>query len=204
MSWRRATTLAATLALASCGGSSETGAPRRPLSVDAAGLRAADIPDHAVTGELRGRPFSARDVRLHVVEVPGRERVDLIVSDEPIAHCGVPGQPAIDRSRRIWFRAEGRTRFEPGELRIDPARGGTVSAHYEVFEGGRWMGSGTAAALLVVNEIGGGAMTGRLAACFDDGASSCVRGRIVAAPCRSAIDLNMLGERFTGAEVEGQ
>lgn len=194
---------AAALAPQGCGGVGEPEGPGRPLAIDAAGLRAADVPDGPVTGELRGRRFVARDVRLHVVEVPGREQVDLIVSDRPLDACGVPGQPPHDRSRRVWLRAEGRTRLEAGELRIEPGRRGPVSAHYEVFEGGRWLGSGTAAALLVTDEASGGALRGRLHACFDDGAASCVRGRFVAAPCRSAIDLNMLGERFTGAEAEG-
>jgi hypothetical protein len=196
--------VAVALALAGCGGQGDATAPRQPLTIDAAALRAADIPDGPVSGSLRGRRFVARDIRLHVVEVPGHERVDLIVSDQPIETCGVPGQPPTDRSRRVWLRAEGRTRLDAGELRIEPTRRGEVTAHYEVFEGGRWRGFGTAAVLLAVEEASANALRGRLQACFDDGAASCVRGQVVATPCHSAIDLNMLGERFTKAESEGQ
>ena len=192
---------AAALICSACEEPEEPPSPGEPLTVSSEDLNVTEIPNQAVTGTIRGREFAAQDACVHTIEVPGQEQVDIVLAESKIAFCGVPGQPIGDRSSRVWIRARGIKQFEKGVLRIDPDDE-HVSAHYEVFEGEQWRGAAAKATLLVVDSSGQGALIGRLHVCFDDGFASCVKGKVLARPCHSSIDIDMLGERFSKIDVE--
>jgi len=147
----------------------------------------AQIPAQAVGGKLRGAPFSGSDARVRVVTMPGRERVDLLLSDIPIPRCGLP---LATRGRRVWVRLPGQPKLDGSPLRAELGETKLLSTHYEALVDGQWLGHEGGAVLLSLRATGFGKYGGALWTCFDDAQESCVSGRFNASECRSELDVD--------------
>jgi hypothetical protein len=164
-----------------------------PLAAKALEVRAEDLSEHAiprrrVEGVLRGSPFRVEEARFRVERMPGRERVDLLLSDKPFVRCGVP---VATTARKVWLRFQGKVRVEPGVMRVGPAdTAPPFTMHYEARASRKWRGEQGGAALLALHRSDAEAMHGRLHACFDDGRGSCVKGWFRARPCTGELDVD--------------
>jgi len=163
-------------------------APSVPLDVRSSDMRAADIPDEAVAGTLRGEAFEVVDVGFRPNRMVRRERFDLFLSDVEIDRCGLP---LATGGIRVWLRFPGTSNLEEGEFRIDPDTGEPAfSVSYEYLDDGQWRGVSGGAALVVVEALGRRSVRGRLHACFDDGLGSCVKGSFRARECIAELDVD--------------
>lgn len=176
---------AGVLGFAACGESAPVSGPPA-TRLDAMSLDA--IPTSPVAGTLAGEEFSVVEARYRVESLPGRERVDLLLSDTPLRRCGLP---IVREGRMIWLRFDGVTALPAGEVRLsadsqDPA----FSVHYERqgADQRRYTGREGGDALLSLGEAELGHLPGKLFACFGDGQGSCVKGSFVATPCFSRVD----------------
>jgi len=150
------------------------------------------IPGSAVQGTIRGRAFEARDARLLVDARPGYEQVEIALSAASSSTpCGRLDDPAAPR---IWLRRKGAEPVAMGEVRLSQGTEQGWEVHYQLEQGGTWVGNGDAAAILRLRPADGGAgLVGELAACFADGMHSCVAGRFAALRCPLSIDLPLRG-----------
>ncbi len=157
-----------------------------PLAARAAGKRLEDIADGAITGKLGETAFRAADVKVRVETMAGRERVDILVSADRLAHCGLP---SANKAARVWVRWKGTVPTDGTPQRLEAGQHSPMSVHYEVYEEGRWVAhSGGAAVVTLTKNFGGYA--GRLWICFDDGHESCVTGSFTGTACRSELDVD--------------
>lgn len=157
-----------------------------PLAARAAGRRLEDIVDGKISGNVRGKPFRAADVRVRVETMLGRERVDLLVSSERLDHCGLSTKT---HGTRVWVRWKGTVPMDGRPLRVEPGQHGAMSVHYEEMEDGRWVAHGGGAALVSLTKTFG-RYSGRVWICFDDGLDSCVTGTFSGIECRSELDVD--------------
>jgi len=161
-----------------------------PLAERAAAREPAAIEGERVTGKLRGEGFDARHAYVRVVEMEGRERVDVLFSEQPIQHCGIPmARP----ERRVWLRIPGKPAFDGSALRVEANAepgGAALTTHYELPTPEGILAHGGGAALLTLADDGFRRYRGALWTCFDDGQGSCVSGRFEAVACRSELDVD--------------
>lgn len=185
--------LLATLVPPFAGCDREAPPPRARLTRRAAQLDPDAIADRPPTGTLGETPFRFREARWKIDRRPGRERLEIWLSEEELPRCGLPGH---DLGRRLWFRIPRVTELRPGTWRVDPGqRRAPMSIHYELQEGHRWIGRAGGAAVLRIDAVGElGEIQGRTHVCFDDGWPSCVQGRFRAMPCVSRVDGNAIRE----------
>ena len=180
--------LAASTLILACVGCSEP--PTLAPMPEPSQARLDETEEGPVTGDLAGRPWRLVDARFDLVARPGRERVDLLLWDEPIERCGLP----IQRSgTAIWLRFPGRTRLEPGEYALESERG-PFEVHYEVPTEEGFVESHRGVATVRVDEVEPRGVRGRLQVCFADTDRSCVGGTFDASPCWSRIDGRTLRE----------
>ena len=151
-----------------------------------------EIPATPVRGTLRGQPFEARDARLLVDDRAGYEQVEIALSAASAdAPCGKLADPA---PLRVWLRRAGPEPVASGEVRLAPGAEQRWELHYQLAQNGVWLGSADAAAIVRLRAPDGGAgLSGELAACFADGAGSCVAGRFEALRCPSTLDMPLRG-----------
>ncbi len=144
-----------------------------------------------VSGALASEAFEAVDVRYRVVDRGGREQLDLLFSEERIERCGLP----VERpGRLVWARIPGVTVPEPATYATD-AEEHTLSVHYEApLEERGYDTVGRGSGRLEFIRLEDERLEGRVAICFADPSSSCVRGEFVAYPCYSRIDGRALRE----------
>ena len=157
-----------------------------PLAVRAASKNLDDIADAGITGKIRETPFTAADVKVRVETMPGRERVDLIVSSARLDHCGLP---RANRETRVWVRWKGTAPMDGRAVRVEAGQRGAMSVNYETLHDGHWVSHGGGAGLVSHTKTFGG-YTGRLWICFDDGLDSCVTGSFHGTECRSELDVD--------------
>lgn len=169
--------------------------PAAPPPLPEAGSVSLEGVEGPIAGRLGGEAFEAADARFRGVTHPGRERVDLLFDEQPIARCGLPLSHA---GTRLWLRVPGVTSLEVGEhaLLDEDARHaeGAIEVHYERAEGRGWAEAHRAVARLEITSAGPERVEGRLHVCFADAAGSCVAGSFRASPCRSRIDGRALRE----------
>jgi hypothetical protein len=175
------------LALALCGCNEPPISLHKALSVKAADRTLEQIPAHQVTGTVYGAPFQAADARVRVQTMPGRQRLDLLLSDIPIERCGLP---LASKGRRVWLRLPGTPKLDGSPLRAELGQTDLASTHYELLIGGQWLGHAGGAVLLGLRASGFGRYAGALWTCFDDDKRSCVTGRFEATACRSELDVD--------------
>lgn len=193
--------------LACCTPSSEQQeTPRRPLNVGLMDLRGEAVPEGPVSGTIAGNPFRSKNAYYTISRRAGGQRIDLFFLEEEHEHCGLPGASSSLSGPTVWIRIPGRTSLAPGELTAELAGENTMQAHYEVQQEGHWtgVGIGRSVGLLSIATIQEDIVHGHLLVCFDDGVESCVRGRFRAGECRSEVDLNPAGERFSNSEREAE
>jgi hypothetical protein len=177
---------------------------KRPVARSTPAMRSsamdlAAIAPTAVAGSLRGSPFRVVEAWYRVERAPGRERVDLILSE---GHVGrLCGESVPELSRHVWVRFPRVTELAVGALRVDPPATTPISVHYEWADDGKWTGHGGGSAVVAVDEVAPGAIAGRAKICFDDPARSCVAGSFRARECRSELDLD--GPRSGVRQREG-
>ncbi len=157
------------------------------LAARAADKQLEDIPTTAVSGTVAGRAFHAADVRVRIITMPGRERVDVLLSETAIKRCGLP---LATEDRRVWLRWPGKPVLDGTAVRSELGAKGPLSAHYELIVDKQWMGHGGGAALLSLQDAGFGKYKGALWVCFDDAQRSCVAGSFEARACRSELDVD--------------
>ena len=198
MSARRTFTAAAALLLAAC--SEEAPPPPGPVSPPVESFES--IPDGPVSGTLRGTAFTVRDARYIVDRRMGYAHTDILLSmGSADAHCGPIKQK--DASK-VWLRLAGAKAVERGQMKLDPAKPESWSVHYQVREGGQWVGNGDGAALVSIRSAGlDGRIAGDLAVCFRDGRKSCVKGTFDARFCPVSIDEPVRGT-LPVEDVEGK
>jgi hypothetical protein len=173
------------LGLVGCGSKPQASGPPA-THLDGMSLDA--IPATPVSGTLAGEDFTVVEARYRVETFPGRERVDLLLSDKPMRRCGLP----IVRDGRIAFlRFNGVTTLPSGEARLSvDDQAPSFSIHYEGRpEGDRvYSGRDGGDALVSFGAPELGRVPGKLFACFGDGHDSCIKGSFVATPCFSRVD----------------
>jgi hypothetical protein len=161
-----------------------------PLAERAATHQLDAIEGDRVHGSLRGQPFEATHAYVRVVTMQGRERVDLLLSERPIEHCGASmARPG----RRAWLRLPGTPRLDGRAMRVEAdadARKAPLTTHYELPSDRGILAHGGGAALLSLRDTGFGRYRGALWTCFDDGEGSCLTGRFEASACRSELDVD--------------
>lgn len=177
--------LVALLATSGCRHEAET---RRPPARRSEAMAVALIPPAPVAGRLAGQPFRLRTAWYRVQRRPGRERVDLVLSEG--ARTRLCSESAPDHARHVWLRFPGVTALRPGEQRLDPPSARPFSVHYERVVGARWRGHGGGSAVVAFDSVQPSAVAGRLEVCFGDAAQSCVAGSFHAAECWSELDLD--------------
>lgn len=176
---RAALSLACASSLGACG--------EEPPSIDLPAMSEVDL-DAAtgdrVSGTIASEDFEAVDVRYRVVERAGRERIDLLFSERRIERCGLP----IEREGRlVWLRVSGVTSLAPATFATD-ADEHALSVHYEVPIDGGYHSVGRGSGRVELVRLENERLVGRVAVCFADASSSCVRGSFHAYPCYSRID----------------
>ncbi len=163
-------------------------AEHRPLSVRAASKELKDIGDGVVSGKLYGTAFTLAEARVRVETMPGRERVDLLLADAPIARCGLP---IANDKRRVWLRWKGKPTLDGTPIRVElDDKNSPLSVHYEVPVKELWLSHGGGVALLSLRDRGFGDYTGQVWVCFDDKQESCLSGTFKATQCRSELDVD--------------
>jgi len=152
----------------------------------------AAIASTEVQGRVRSAPFVARDARYLVDRRPGREHIDILLSDAKAQEACGPLSPA--EPPRIWLRYAAAGPLPASELTISPGAPSAWEVHYQLRSEGRWVSSREAAAIgKVVLADAGRTLTGALSVCFADGLQSCVSGSFVAIDCPSEIDKPVRG-----------
>jgi len=150
------------------------------------------IPEAPVTGRIHGAPFAMRDARYVVDHRVGYAHTDVLLSTGTAESACAPVSPA--QSTTVWLRLEGPGTIETVNARVGPGKAGSWSVHYQVFEGGTWIGAGDGSALVSLHEPGpDGRLSGGLAVCFADDARSCVSGSFDAVRCLPRIDQPVRG-----------
>jgi len=172
------------LGLSACGAKPQaSGPPATRLD----GMSLADVPG-TVSGSLSGSDFTVVEARYRVETFPGRERVDLLLSDTPLRRCGLP---IVRQGRIAWLRFMGTTTLPTGEARLSTDdQSPAFSIHYEdEADGDRvYVGRDGGDALVSFGEPELGRVAGKVFACFGDGQGSCIKGSFVATPCFSRVD----------------
>lgn len=185
------TTTLTALALCGCDGGSVTAsveAQPAPFTVRAADMDVDAIPDGPVAGELSGEAFELEEAVFRVETMERRERVDLWLADQRSPQCGVP---LPTDARKVWLRFDGITDLEPGLHRIEADEASPITLHYELpLQPAGWRAAAGGAALLVLDTVDEHTVAGRVRACFDDGAGSCVEGRFHAERCGGPLDVD--------------
>jgi hypothetical protein len=150
------------------------------------------IPDAPVSGMLRGARFTMKNARYVADHRQGYTHTDIRLSAAS-AEAGC-GELAPKGAAEVWLRLERSDKVETAVVNLAPGQASPWSVHYQVREGDAWVGSGDAAALVVLREAGpDGKISGGLAVCFADGAKSCVSGSFEAEPCPPGIDAPVRG-----------
>lgn len=159
----------------------------QPFEVRSADLEAEGLGDGPVRGTLAGETFTLAQAVFRIERAERRQRLDIWLSDQPIADCGVP-MPTD--ARKVWLRFAGITDVEIGTTRVDVVdEDPTVSLHYELPDGsGGWRSANGGAAVIVIEEARDDTLRARFSACFDDGSASCVSGAFVAERCTGPLD----------------
>jgi len=173
------------LGLTAC---SEAPLPSGPPATRLAAMNVDTIPATPISGTLAGDDFTVVEARYRVETFPGRERVDLLLSDTPLRRCGLP---IVREGRIAWLRFGGVTSLPTGEARLSAdAEEAPFSIHYEhqSAEGRVYAGRDGGDALVSFGEPELGHIPGKLHICFGDGHESCVKGSFEATPCFSRID----------------
>jgi len=141
-----------------------------------------------VSGLIRTEDFSAVDVRYRIIEGEERDRLDFFFSDRRLERCGLP----IERDGTlVWLRVPGVTSVAEATFATD-ADEHPMSVHYEVpventyNRGYEVIGRGSGR--IELTSLEDVKLEGRVAVCFADADSSCVRGRFEAYPCYSRVD----------------
>lgn len=161
---------------------------------------ASSIPRGPVEGKIAGVAFTVRDARYHVDRRPGYEKLEVTLSGEPAASaCArLPKEaPAI------WLRRRGAGSATVGEVRLEPGSDSEWAVHYQVRGERGWIGSGDAAALVVVRSATGTAIEGDLSVGFADVAGSSASGTFVAQHCPVSIDRPVRGVEQDDQMPEG-
>jgi len=171
------------LGLLACGHAEPLASPGKAAPVPTS---AESIPAGPPTGKLLGSEFVALGARYSVDRRLGYEKIDIVLSTEP-ATQSCPEAPSTAPS--VWLRRWGHPHLEPGASSISAETGGDWEAHYQVREGGRWVGVGVANGLVVIDRVLPDLkVEGQLAACFRDPEGSCVAGQFTATACPIRVD----------------
>ena len=177
--------LLASVALLACG---EPAPASGPPSTELSAMSVDAIPATPVSGTLAGKDFTVVEARYRVENFPGRERVDLLLSDTPLRRCGLP---IVREGRIAWLRFGGVTSLPTGEARLSAdAEDAPFSIHYEdpSAEGRTYAGRDGGDAVVSLGEGELGRIPGKVFVCFGDGQGSCIKGSFVATPCFSRVD----------------
>lgn len=150
------------------------------------------IPDAPLQGKLRSLPFSVKSARYTIDRRLGYEQVDITLSAAVAdGHCGAL-RPKDAPS--VWLRRKGAEPVSRADLRLQPDAPASWEVHYQLRHDGQWVGSGQAAALLVLRPSDKSTtVTGGLSACFADGHASCIAGTFSARQCPVLLDMPVRG-----------
>jgi hypothetical protein len=150
------------------------------------------IPDAPVSGRVHGAPFVLRDARYVEDRRPGYGHTDIVLSTGAAETTCAPVSPGTSTS--VWLRLEGAGRIQSANVRAGPGAATPWSVHYQVFDGGAWLGVGEGSALVTLHEPGpDGRIAGGIAVCFPDESKSCVSGSFDAVACPPRIDQAVRG-----------
>jgi hypothetical protein len=153
---------------------------------------AESIPDAPLNGTIRGAQFRGEVATYTIDRRAGYEHVDLrVLGSELEDPCERRRAPAVTA---VWIRRRDASSLAVGSIRVAPDSKGAWEVHYQTNVDGEWLGSGTASALLALDEVRPDlTLRGGLWACFDDGLGSCVSGSFTAKYCPIRIDSPVRG-----------